>query len=556
MIAALARAAGQLGRPDWLQLAQGAFDAVIAGMGDGDALSHSRRGMRRLALAFPDDYAQMSRAAITLYQQTGNHRYLQRAVGWVDHCARQFRDPAGGAFFLGTDGLDGPIVRPKNALDGPSPSANGTLAEVSAMLWHLTGDPRHRDVAEEILTTFAGEAKVNPAAHATLYLAAGLLEDALQVVVIGDGTTPGSAELWASAVRRCASSWDPAAGGVGRHPATRAPRRRQAASWGSRRRLCLRWRGLRSSDHRARSPARATAATAFGCLREGSMAHRISAKRNGGPEVLEYEDYDVPAPGPGEALVRHAAIGLNYIDVYHRTGMYPGNLPLTPGMEGAGTVEAVGPGVGDLRPGQRVAYAAPPVGAYADIRVMPAKILVPIPNSISFETAAAMMLKGMTAQYLLRQTYAVKPGDTILFHAAAGGVGLIVGQWAKHLGATVIGTVSSPEKAALARAHGFDHVIDYKREDFVERVREITGGAGVPVVYDGVGKDTFMRSLDCLRPLGLGVSFGSSSGPVENFGLGRAQRQGVAVRHPPDGGDLYAHARAPARLRQRSDAGR
>jgi NADPH2:quinone reductase len=256
------------------------------------------------------------------------------------------------------------------------------------------------------------------------------------------------------------------------------------------------------------------------------MAHRISAKRNGGPEVLEYEDYDVPAPGPGEALVRHAAIGLNFIDVYHRTGMYPGNLPLTPGMEGAGTVEAVGPGVDDLRPGQRVAYAAPPVGAYADIRVMPAKILVPIPDSISFETAAAMMLKGMTAQYLLRHTYKVKPGDTILFHAAAGGVGLIVGQWARHLGATVIGTVSSPEKATLARAHGFDHVIDYKREDFVERVREITCGVGVPVVYDGVGKDTFMRSLDCLGPLGLGVSFGSSSGPVENFGLGVLSAKG------------------------------
>jgi NADPH:quinone reductase len=256
------------------------------------------------------------------------------------------------------------------------------------------------------------------------------------------------------------------------------------------------------------------------------MANRISAKRNGGPEVLEYEACDVPEPGPGEALVRHAAIGLNYIDVYHRTGMYPVALPLTPGMEGAGTVEAVGPGVTDLAPGQRVAYAGPPVGAYADLRVMPAGILVPLPDAVPFETAAAMMLKGMTAQYLLRQTHAVKPGDTILFHAAAGGVGLIVGQWAKHLGATAIGTVGSPEKAELARAHGYEHVIDYRREDFVARVREITGGEGVPVVYDGVGKDTFLRSLDCLRPLGMGVSFGSASGPVENFNLGLLSAKG------------------------------
>jgi NADPH:quinone reductase len=256
------------------------------------------------------------------------------------------------------------------------------------------------------------------------------------------------------------------------------------------------------------------------------MAHRISAQQHGGPEVLVYESYDAPAPGPGEALVKHAAIGLNYIDVYHRTGMYPGTLPLTPGMEGAGTIESVGPGVTDLSPGQRVAYAGAPVGAYADLRVMPADKLVPLPDSISFETAAAMMLKGMTAQYLLRQTYAVKPGDTILFHAAAGGVGLIVGQWAKHLGATVIGTVSTPEKAALAKAHGYDHVIDYRREDFVARVKEITGGRGVPVVYDGVGKDTFMRSLDCISPLGMGVSFGSASGQVENFNLGVLSAKG------------------------------
>jgi NADPH2:quinone reductase len=250
------------------------------------------------------------------------------------------------------------------------------------------------------------------------------------------------------------------------------------------------------------------------------MANRIRAHRHGGPEVLEYESYDVPEPGPGEAVVRHEAIGLNYIDVYHRTGLYPtGSPPITPGMEGAGIVEAIGPGVADLRPGQRVAYAAPPIGAYADVRVMPAEKLVPLPDGISSETAAAMMLKGMTAQYLLRQTYAVKPGDAILFHAAAGGVGLIAGQWAKYLGATVIGTAGSPEKAELARAHGYDHVIDYKREDFVARVKEITGGQGVPVVYDGVGQAVFTPSLDCLSPCGLAVNFGNASGPVENLNL-------------------------------------
>lgn len=249
------------------------------------------------------------------------------------------------------------------------------------------------------------------------------------------------------------------------------------------------------------------------------MANRILVEQHGGPEVLRFEAYDVPTPGPGEAVVRHDAIGLNYIDVYFRIGLYPAPLPLTPGMEGAGIVEAVGPGVSEVRPGQRVAYAGAPIGAYADIRVMPAEKLVPLPDSISADTAAAMMLKGMTAQYLLRQTYVVQPGDMILFHAAAGGVGLIVGQWANHLGATVIGTVGSPEKAELARAHGYHHVIDYRREDFVSRVKEITGGKGVAVVYDGVGKDTFLPSLDCLQPCGMAVNFGNASGAVESLNL-------------------------------------
>lgn len=258
------------------------------------------------------------------------------------------------------------------------------------------------------------------------------------------------------------------------------------------------------------------------------MAHRIVVHEFGRPEVLKYEEYTPPQPGPGEAMVRHRAVGLNYIDVYYRTGLYqpPGGLPFTPGLEAAGVVEAVGPGVDDLRVGQRVAYGTGPLGAYSDLRTMPADRLVAIPDTIADEVAAAMMLKGMTAQYLLKQTYRVKPGETILVHAAAGGVGLILCQWAKHLGATVIGTVGSRAKAEIAKAHGCDHVIVYTEEDFVRRVREITHGQGVPVVYDGVGRATFMGSLDCLQPRGLMVSFGNASGPVEAFNLGILSQKG------------------------------
>ena len=219
-------------------------------------------------------------------------------------------------------------------------------------------------------------------------------------------------------------------------------------------------------------------------------------------------------PGPGQALIRQTAVGLNYIDTYHRTGLYKlPSLPHALGVEGAGVVEAVGDGVTTVKPGDRVAYGSL-LGAYCEKRVVPADRLVKLPNAIDDETAAAMMLKGMTAHYLLRVTYPVKKGDTVLIHAAAGGVGLIACQWAKHLGATVIGTVGSPEKAALAKAHGCDHAINYTRENFVERVKEITGGKGVPVVYDAVGKDTWDGSLDCLRPRGLMVTFGNASGPV------------------------------------------
>jgi len=252
------------------------------------------------------------------------------------------------------------------------------------------------------------------------------------------------------------------------------------------------------------------------------MATKIIIRQYGGPEVLEVGEGEVAAPGPGEIRLRHTAIGLNYIDTYFRTGLYPPpmGLPFTPGLEAAGVVEAVGDGVEGLAVGQRVAYGTGPLGAYATERLIPAEKLIAMPDSIDDATAAAMMLKGMTAQYLLRQTYAVKPGDTILVHAAAGGVGLIAGQWAKHLGATVIGTAGSPEKAALAKAHGYDHVIHYREENIAERVKEITGGRGVPVVYDGVGKDTFEASLDSLQPRGLLVSFGNASGPVAGVNLG------------------------------------
>lgn len=247
-----------------------------------------------------------------------------------------------------------------------------------------------------------------------------------------------------------------------------------------------------------------------------SKAIRIHAP--GGPEAMRWEAVPTPEPGPGEALVHHEAIGLNYIDVYFRTGLYKSPaLPLTLGMEGAGTVKAVGPKVTEVKPGERVAYAGA-IGAYATERVIAADRLVKLPERIDFKTGAAMMLQGMTAQYLLRQTYRVKAGETIVVHAAAGGVGLILCQWAKHLGATVIGVVSTPEKAELARANGAAHVI-IGHTDLPAEVKRITGGAMVPVVYDSVGKDTFMASLDSLAPLGLMVSYGNASGPVPPFDL-------------------------------------
>ncbi len=253
-------------------------------------------------------------------------------------------------------------------------------------------------------------------------------------------------------------------------------------------------------------------------------AIRIEAP--GGPEVMQYVDVELAPPGPGEARVRHAAIGLNFIDVYFRTGLYPQTLPGRLGLEAAGTVEAVGEGVSEVAVGDRVAYAGRPLGAYAEVRNMPAQHLVKVPEAIGLETAAAMMLQGMTVRYLFRRTFALQGGETILFHAAAGGVGLIACQWARALGVTMIGTVGSDEKAALAKAHGCTHVINYKRENFTERVREITNGKGVPVVYDSIGKDTFTGSLDCLAPLGMMVSFGNASGAVPPFSLSELNSRG------------------------------
>jgi NADPH2:quinone reductase len=256
------------------------------------------------------------------------------------------------------------------------------------------------------------------------------------------------------------------------------------------------------------------------------MPKAIQFSRTGGPEVLEYVDVEVGEPGPGQARVRNHAIGINFIDVYFRTGLYPLDLPSGLGREAAGVVEAVGEGVTHVKPGDRVAYAARPNGSYSEVRVMPADILLHLPDAIDFETAAAMMLQGMTVQYLLKRTFPVKAGDTILFHAAAGGVGLIACQWARALGVNLIGTVGSNEKGELAKAHGAAHVINYNTENFVERVKEITGGAKVPVVFDSIGKDTFQGSLDCLALRGTMVSFGNSSGPVPAFTLNELVSRG------------------------------
>lgn len=263
------------------------------------------------------------------------------------------------------------------------------------------------------------------------------------------------------------------------------------------------------------------------------MVKTVRIQHTGGPEVMEYVDVPIGEPGPGEVRVRHHACGLNYIDVYFRTGLYAQPLPAGLGMEAAGVVEAVGSGVGHLRVGDRVAYAGRPVGAYAEARIMPADNIVRLPDSISFDTAAAMMLQGLTVQYLFHRTFPLRGGETILFHAAAGGVGLIACQWARAIGVTMIGTVGSDEKAELAKAHGCAHVINYNTENFVQRVREITGGKGVPVVYDSIGRDTFTGSLDCLSPMGMMVSFGSASGPVPAFSLNElASRGSLFITRP------------------------
>jgi NADPH2:quinone reductase len=268
------------------------------------------------------------------------------------------------------------------------------------------------------------------------------------------------------------------------------------------------------------------------------MSHAIRIHRPGGPEAMVWEPVEIGAPAPGEARLRHTAIGVNYIDIYYRTGLYKLDLPAVMGRSGLGVVEEVGPGVEDLAPGDRVVYAASPTGSYIEHRNMPANVLIRVPTAIDDETAAGMFLQGMTAQYLLRRTYRVRPEDTILVHAAAGGVGLIMCQWAKAIGATVIGTVGTEAKAEIARAHGCDHPIVYTSENFADRVREITGGKGVPVVYDSVGKDTFADSLDCIQPRGLMVSYGNASGPVPPMDLAvLAEKGSLFITRPR----LYAY---------------
>jgi len=253
------------------------------------------------------------------------------------------------------------------------------------------------------------------------------------------------------------------------------------------------------------------------------MSRAIQIERHGGPEELQLVDVNVGEPGAGEIRIRHKAVGLNFIDVYHRTGLYPLKMPARIGMEASGVVEAVGPGVTHLKPGDRAAYASQPPGSYCEARVMPAKTVCKLPDAIDFETGAAMMLKGLTAQYLLKKTLpqgGLQPGDFVLFHAAAGGVGLIACQWARALGLQLIGTAGSDAKCALARDNGAAHVINYAKEDFLARVREITGGKGVKVVYDSVGKDTWEKSIDCLQPFGLMATFGNASGPAPAFAPG------------------------------------
>ncbi|HXZ68319.1 MAG TPA: quinone oxidoreductase [Alphaproteobacteria bacterium] len=261
----------------------------------------------------------------------------------------------------------------------------------------------------------------------------------------------------------------------------------------------------------------------------------IRFAETGGPEVLKLEEIDLPEPGPGEIRVRLEAIGVNYIDTYHRSGLYKMPLPSGVGLEGAGIVDALGPGVTRVKPGDRVAYASGPIGVYAEAHNVSAARVVKIPASISDEQAAAMMLKGLTVRYLIKETYPVKAGETVLFHAAAGGVGLIACQWLRALGVTVIGTVGSEAKAQLARAHGCEHVILYRKEDVAKRVRELTGGKGVPVVYDSVGKDTFLGSLDSLKVRGLMVSFGNASGPVTGVDLGILSQKGSLYLTRPTG---------------------
>lgn len=278
------------------------------------------------------------------------------------------------------------------------------------------------------------------------------------------------------------------------------------------------------------------------------MVKAMMVHEHGGPDVMKWEDVEVGEPGPGEARIRHEAIGLNFVDVYFRTGLYkaPNGLPYIPGNEGAGTVVAVGPGVTNVKVGDRVAYNGP-IGSYCEERVMPAERLIVVPPEIDMKTAAAMTLKGLTAQFLLRQTFAVKEGHTILFHAAAGGVGSIACQWANHLGATVIGTVGSDEKAELARAHGCHHVINYSTENFAERVAEITGGAKCDVVYDSVGRDAFPGSLDCLKPLGMWVLFGQSSGTIQDFDLNILAQKGSLFCTRPT---LFTYAAKPEKLQE------
>ena len=456
IIAAMANAGIVFEQPDWIETARRAFDLIRREMTVGDGrLLHSWRAGRARHPANVDDYANLCRAALALQEATGDETFLSQARDWIAVLDRHYWDEAGGGYFFAAKDTEGLIARAKTAADSAVPAGNGTLVGVLTRLAILTGEEAYRRRAETIVETFSGEVARNFFPLATLLNNVELLEKPLQIVIVGERKDPLFQALLravynVSLPNRVVLTLPPGASLPVGHPAH--------------------GKGLVDGKPAAyvcegpvahfRSPIPDSCSKlSAGCVSvlsfqeswRNAMAHAIRFEKTGGPEVLTWQAVEVGKPGQGQVRLRHTAVGLNYIDTYQRSGLYQLPLPSGLGSEGAGVIEEVGPGVSGLKPGDRVAYAGGPLGAYADERVMPADRLVPVPDGITDQQAAAMMLKGMTAWYLVRRTHPVKRGETILIHAAAGGVGLIVCQWAKHLGATVIGTVGDEAKARLAK---------------------------------------------------------------------------------------------------------